>query len=117
MTQPVEETVKERISFNASTLGKAAIGILGLLILYSYWNNPQVTTAVLASSLRQSTPLVLGALCGLIGERSGIINIGIEGQMLLGAFVAFLVNVYSGNLLLAIAAGLLTGVVMGLFLA
>ena len=117
MTQLVEETVRERISFNAATLGKAAIGILALVIVYSYWNNPQVTTAVLASSLRQSTPLVLGALCGLIGERSGIINIGIEGQMLLGAFVAFLVNVYTGNLLFAVAAGLLTGVVMGLFLA
>lgn len=117
MIQPVEETVQERIRLNASSLGKAAIGILGLLILYSYWNNPQVTTAVLASSLRQSTPIVLGALCGLIGERSGIINIGIEGQMLLGAFIAFLVSVYTGNLILAVSAGLLTGVIMGLFLA
>ena len=117
MTQPVENMRKRRIRFNAGNLGKAAAGILGLVILYSYWNNPQVTTAVLASSLRQSTPLVLGALCGLIGERSGIINIGIEGQMLLGAFVAFLVSVYTSNLLLAVTAGLLTGVVMGLFLA
>jgi simple sugar transport system permease protein len=76
-----------------------------------------VTTAVLASSLRQSTPLILGALCGLIGERSGVVNIGIEGQMLLAAFVAFLANVYIGNLWVATAIGALTGAFMGLLLA
>lgn len=70
-----------------------------------------------ASTLRQSTPLILGALCGLIGERTGIINIGIEGQMLLGAFVAFLANVYIGNLFIAVLAGVATGALLGLFLA
>ena len=66
-------------------------------IVYAYATNAVVTTAVLASTLRQSTPLILGALCGLIGERSGVVNIGIEGQMLLGAFVGFLANVYLGR--------------------
>lgn len=78
---------------------------------------PQQATAVYASTLRQSTPLILGALCGLIGERTGIINIGIEGQMLLGAFVAFLANVYIGNLFIAVLAGVATGALLGLFLA
>ncbi len=86
-------------------------------IIYAYANNRVVTTAVLASTLRQSTPLILGALCGLICERSGVINIGIEGQMLMGAFVAFLANVYFGNLWLALLIGMLTGAVMGLLLA
>jgi simple sugar transport system permease protein len=72
---------------------------------------------VLASTIRHSTPLVLGALCGLLGERSGVINIGIEGQMLMSAFVGFLVNVYTGNLFLAVMAGVLTGAVMGAMLA
>jgi ABC-type uncharacterized transport system permease subunit len=46
-----------------------------------------ITLAVL-----KSAPLVFGALCGLLGERSGVINIGIEGMMLLGAFFAFLTS-------------------------
>ena len=92
-------------------------GIVLLGIIYGYITNPVTTTAVLASTLRQSTPLVLGALCGLIGERSGIINIGIEGQMLMAAFIAFLANVYTGNLFVAVLAGLATGAVLGGFLA
>ena len=47
------------------------------------------TTAILAATLRHSTPLVLGALCGMLCERAGVVNIGIEGQMLMSAFVGF----------------------------
>jgi general nucleoside transport system permease protein len=86
-------------------------------IIYAYAVNEQVTTAVLASTIRQSTPLILGALCGLIGERSGIVNIGIEGQMLMSAFIAFLANVYLGNLVLAAIIGMLVGALLGGFLA
>ena len=95
--------------------------IIGLIIagsvIYAYATNAVVTTAVLASTIRQSTPLILGALCGLIGERSGVVNIGIEGQMLMAAFVAFLANVYIGNLWVATLIGALTGAAMGLLLA
>lgn len=86
-------------------------------VIYAYATNAVVTTAVLASTIRQSTPLILGALCGLIGERSGVVNIGIEGQMLMAAFVAFLANVYIGNLWVATLIGALTGAFMGLLLA
>lgn len=95
--------------------------LIGAIILgsiaYAYATNAIVTAAVLASTIRQSTPLILGALCGLIGERTGVINIGIEGQMLLSAFIAFLANVYLGNLWLAVIVGALTGALMGSLLA
>jgi simple sugar transport system permease protein len=94
---------------------------LGLAVLVTilgfYLRDPQITEAVLASAVRHSTPLVLGALCGLLGERSGIINIGIEGQMLLSAFIGFLVNVWTGNLFFAVLVGMLTGGLLGLLLS
>ena len=91
--------------------------VLLAIILFFYWRNPQATTAVLASTVRHSTPLVLGALCGILGERSGVINIGIEGMMLLSAFMAYMFNVWTGNLPLAILGGVITGAIMGLLLA
>lgn len=97
----------------AVTVG--ALLVIGVIAAYIY--NPIVTSAVLASTVRQSTPLVLGALCGLLGERAGVINIGIEGQMLMAAFMGFMVNVWTGNLLLAVLAGVLTGAILGLLLA
>ena len=86
-------------------------------IIFAYATNDVVTIAVLARTIRESTPLILGALCGLLGERSGVVNIGIEGQMLIAAFIAFLANVYTGNLVLAIIIGALAGAVLGAFLA
>ncbi|HSM58733.1 MAG TPA: ABC transporter permease [Candidatus Sulfomarinibacteraceae bacterium] len=87
------------------------------VIVYAYNSSPQVTRAVLSATLRQSTPLVLGALCGLYGERAGVINIGIEGQMLFAAFIGFMANVYIGNLFIAVLMGVLAGALLGLFLA
>jgi len=97
-------------------------GFLGLMTvvagaLISYSVEPVITVAVLASMIRQSTPLVLGALCALAGERSGIINIGIEGQMLSAAFVSFIVYVWSDSLFAAVCSGMLTGAMTGLLLS
>jgi simple sugar transport system permease protein len=86
-------------------------------VLYGYSRDATITEALLASAVRHATPLVLGALCGLLGERAGVINIGIEGQMLMAAFIGFLANVYTGNLFLAILAGVASGALLGLLLA
>lgn len=98
-------------NYNSTLIIMAAV-IAGSLISFSI--EPEQTTAVLASTIRQSTPLILGALCGLLGERAGVINIGIEGQMLFSAFVAFLANVFTGNLLVAVLVGMAAGALMGL---
>jgi len=97
------------------------LGGLGLvvlvIILFFYFRDPQITEAVLASAVRQSTPLILGALCGLLGERAGVINIGIEGQMLMSAFLGFLVTAWTKNIYLGVLGGVLTGALMGMLLA
>ncbi len=87
------------------------------IVVFFYILVPMETIAVLNATVRLSTPLVLGALCGLMGERAAVINIGIEGQMLMSAFIAYLFNVWTGNLPLSILAGVLTGALLGLLLA
>lgn len=117
---------KRKIGIDGRTI-TIVLGVVAVVGLVGYYiDSPVQATAVYAATIRQSTPLILGALCGLIGERSGIINIGIEGQMLLAAFLAFLANVYLGRLelfslnvtlFLAVLIGVASGALMGLFLA
>lgn len=68
------------------------------------------------STIQLAVPIILGALCGVIGERSGVINVAIEGQMLVGAWAGALVGTLVGT-----TAGLLgaavAGAVMGWILA
>ena len=69
--------------------------------------------------LRAAVPLILGALCGILCERSGIVNIGIEGMMLAGAFAGFVVKVATNDwslyasLSVAVLAAMAAGGLMG----
>jgi general nucleoside transport system permease protein len=49
----------------------------------------------LSAALRYATPIAFAAFCGLMCERAGVVNIGIEGQMLMAAMVAYAVNLFS----------------------
>ena len=70
-------------------------------------------TGMLVSSLVRATPIALAALSGLYSERSGVVNIGIEGMMLIGSFTSVVMASVSGNLFLGVIAGILAGMLFG----
>ena len=76
-----------------------------------------VLVGILASGIRLATPYLYAAIGETFGQRSGVLNLGVEGQMLLGAFAAFYVALTTGNLWLAVLAALLVGALMGLAMA
>lgn len=71
----------------------------------------------LVAAVRLAGPVMLAALGETIGERTGVLNLGIEGCMLAGALAAFAVGYSVGPDPLALAASLVVGVVLGAFLA
>jgi general nucleoside transport system permease protein len=69
--------------------GLFQIPVLGLVLQFLAYL-VQVLPDIAPIILRLATPIALGALCGIMNERSGIVNIGIEGMMLIGAFAGFM---------------------------
>jgi len=93
-----------------------SLGILTFVLSFLCWQVagkflPLVDT--LDGSLEYALPLILGALAGVLGERSGVVNVAIEGQFLMGAFGAALV----GTLATSVWAGLISAMVGGVIIA
>ena len=76
-----------------------------------------VIIGILASGIRLATPYLYAAIGETFGQRSGVLNLGVEGQMLLGAFAAFYVAFITENLWLGVLAAMLVGALMGLAMA
>jgi ABC-type uncharacterized transport system permease subunit len=73
-----------------------------------------VNVGLFAAALRMATPLVYASLGGIFSERVGIVNVGLEGMMLTGAFSGVLVTFYSENPWLGVLAAVLVGGLLGL---
>jgi simple sugar transport system permease protein len=92
------------------------LGIVGFVLSFLCWQvagkfMPLVDTA--SGSLAMALPLILGALAGVLCERSGVVNVAIEGQFLMGAFGAALV----GTMAASVWAGVLTAALGGVLIA
>ena len=70
--------------------------------------------SVFVSAIRLATPYMFAGIGEMFGQRSGVLNLGVEGVMLMGAFVGYYVALMTGNLAIALAATVALGVVMGL---
>jgi len=76
-----------------------------------------VFVGILASGIRLATPYLFAAIGETFGQRSGVLNLGVDGQMLLGAFAAFYVVYATENLWLGVLAAIIVGALMGLAMA
>ena len=91
--------------------------ILGVIAAKSGESNLErvfVWSALVAGMLRYATPLIFGAMGGILSERSGVINIGLEGMMLMGAFFGIFGADVFGSWFVGILVGVGAGAVMGL---
>jgi simple sugar transport system permease protein len=76
-----------------------------------------VIMGILTSGIRLATPYLYAAIGETFSQRSGVLNLGVEGQMLISAFAAFYVAFTSGSLWLGLLAAIIVGALMGLAMA
>jgi general nucleoside transport system permease protein len=97
---------------NSVLIGMIALGLLAFLI-WAARDKSINLTGMLASSVVSATPIALAALSGIYSERSGVVNIGIEGMMLMGAFTSVVVASVTHSALAGYVAGILSGLLLG----
>ncbi len=96
------------------------VGIMVFLWAFLAWVDRGQSlnfVSLLAETLISTTPIIFGALSGLLCERAGVVNIAIEGQFLAGAFLGAVVTSATGSLWLGVLAGAAAGALFGALLA
>ncbi len=97
------------------TIGIATFGLA--LVVWAARGAQVSLVGLLATTLVDAVPLLFGALSGVMCERSGVVNIAIEGQFLAGAFLGAMIGSVTHNLWLGMLGGAAAGAAMGALLA
>jgi general nucleoside transport system permease protein len=106
-----------RLAKRLAIVGVLVCFLLSLLCWADAGAIPLNVIIISQGTFTESIPLILGALAGCLCERSGVINIAIEGQLLFGAFTAAIVASAFGGLWVGLVAGSLAGGLVGVLLA
>ncbi len=109
---------RRRLGWGAAVAGLLGIG-LGILATRSGTGNLETVfdTTLIAQTFGLATPLVFGAIAGMFSERSGVVNIGLEGMMLMGAFWGLYGSDKSGTWFVGLLLGMASGGLLALVLA
>jgi simple sugar transport system permease protein len=95
-------------------LWTSAVLLFPAILIWAAAGKQTNATVMLSESLRLGTPLALGALAGIWAERSGVINIAIEGMMLMGAAFGFAIFILTGQLWWGVIGAVIVGGIIAL---
>ncbi len=97
--------------------GTAVVGLVLSFLCWQLVGNTMPLGNTAAATVNYAVPLMLGALAGVLGERSGVINVAIEGQLLMGAFMAAFVGTVTSSAWFGLAGAALGGFLVAVILA
>ncbi len=94
-------------------IGAVAFCFIAAFLIWAARGKSMDLVGMMNTSMVRATPIALAALCGVVSERAGVVNIALEGIMLMSALTSVMVATLSHNLY----AGLLAGILTGMFVA
>jgi ABC-type uncharacterized transport system permease subunit len=100
------------IRSNGILAGVVAFCFVGAFLIWAAKDNSVDLVGMMNTSVVRATPIALAALCGVISERAAVVNIGLEGIMLMSAMTSVMVGTLTHNLYFGLLAGMLTGMIV-----